>query len=299
MTRELPPLNALRAFEAAGRHLSFTRGAEELHVTQAAVSQQVKLLEKHLGTRLFRRLHRSLVLTEEGQLYLAAVRDALDALEAATRRLSAGEMHSLLTVSVLPSFAARWLVPRLGRFHRRHPEIDIRLAPDAKVVDFARHDADVGIRYGRGRYPGLRCDRLLEEEVFPVCSPALLAGGPPLRAPADLARHTLLHDESDDDWRTWLLAAGVEGVTVGRGPIFTDSSMLLQAAVDGQGIALARSVLAKDELAAGRLARPFGSSGSIVQPGYAYFLVCPERAAEWPRVGAFRAWLLDEIKQGG
>lgn len=292
MSRKLPPLNALRAFEAAARHLSFTRAAEELYVTQAAISHQIKTLEDFLGLKLFRRMNRSLRLTEEGQEYLPAVRKAFDLLGDATGRILGREPRGALTVSVLPSFAARWLVPRLGRFHERWPEISLRVAPSARLVDFTSEDVDVCIRYGDGRYPGMRVDRLLTENIFPVCSPSLLdRPGRPLREPADLANFDLLHDDSFGDWRVWLLAAGVEGVNPEQGTIFHDSSMLLQAAVAGQGVALARGVLVADELKSGRLVRPFELS---LPAEYAYYIVCPEAAADNIKIVAFREWLLEE-----
>ena len=292
MDRELPPLNALRAFEAAARHLSFTLGARELHVTQAAVSHQVRSLEEHLGLKLFRRGSRALALTEEGQALFPAVREALDRLADATERLRASDVHCTLTVSVLPSFAARWLVPRLGRFREAYPEIDVRVAPDPDLVDFARDHVDVGIRYGSGSYPGLRSDRLLDEEVFPVCSPKLLDGLYPLHEPADLRHQTLLHDDTRGDWRTWLLAAGATDVDPTRGPIFFDSSMLVQAAVESQGVALARRVLAEQDLEAGRLVRVFERP---LPAEFAYYLVCPEASATHPKIAAFRGWILAEV----
>ncbi len=291
--RRLPPLKALRAFEAAARHLSFTRAAEELHVTQAAISHQIKALEEHLGVKLFRRLNRSLVLTEPAQHYLPSVRRAFDVLLEATDRLLASRERATLTVSVLPSFAARWLVPRLGRLLREHDDIDIRVAPSDALVDFERDGVDVGIRYGLGRYPGLRADRLLTENIFPVCSPSLLRGPQPLREPTDLRRHVLLHTD-DADWRTWLLAAAVEDVDPTRGPFFTDSSMLLQAAAAGHGVALARGVLAQDELAAGRLVRPFTLS---LPTEYAYYVVSPASRADEPAIVTFREWLLEEARE--
>ncbi len=291
--RRLPPLKALRTFEAAARHLSFTRAAEELHVTQAAVSHQIKALEEHLGVKLFRRLNRSLVLTEPAQHYLPSVRRAFDVLLEATDRLLASRERATLTVSVLPSFAARWLVPRLGRLLREHDDIDIRVAPSDALVDFERDGVDVGIRYGLGRYPGLRADRLLTENIFPVCSPSLLRGPQPLREPTDLRRHVLLHTD-DADWRTWLLAAAVEDVDPTRGPFFTDSSMLLQAAAAGHGVALARGVLAQDELAAGRLVRPFTLS---LPTEYAYYVVSPASRADEPAIVTFREWLLEEARE--
>ncbi len=293
--RRLPPLKSLRTFEAAARHLSFTRAAEELHVTQAAVSHQIKGLEEHLGVKLFRRLNRTLLLTEPAQHYLPSVRRAFDLLLEATDRLLASRERATLTVSVLPSFAARWLVPRLGRLLREHDDIDIRVAPSDALVDFERDGVDVGIRYGLGRYPGLRADRLLTENIFPVCSPSLLHGPQPLREPTDLRRHVLLHTD-DADWRTWLLAAGVEDVDPTRGPFFADSSMLLQAAAAGHGVALARGVLAQDELAAGRLVRPFTLS---LPTEYAYYVVSPAARADEPAIVTFREWLLEEAREAG
>ena len=294
MARRLPPLNALRAFEAAARHLSFTRAAGELHVTQAAVSHQVKALEEHLGRKLFRRLNRALLLTDDGQAYLPSISRAFTLLNDATNDLLTKQAPGPLTVSALPSFAARWLVPRLGRFRHIRPDIDLRIDPSAELADFAGGDVDVGIRYGRGKYPGMRADWLMTEDIFPVCSPALLEGPHPLRDPRDLQHQVLLHDDGHGDWRTWLLAAGVDRVDPARGPIFTDSSMLIQAAMAAQGVALARGVLAADELAAGRLVRPFTLSLSTE---YAYYLVCPVNTAEQPKIAAFRDWLLGEAKR--
>ncbi len=293
--RRLPPLNALRAFEAAARHLSFTKAAEELHVTQAAISHQVKTLEEHLGLKLFRRLHRQLLLTDSGQLYMPPVSKAFRLLQDATHQLLRQDAAGPLTVSVLPSFAAGWLVPRLGRFRQLWPDIDLRIDPSFELVDFSRADVDVGVRYGRGRYPGLRSDRLMEEDIFPVCSPELVHGPPGLRVPADLVHHTLLHDDGHGDWRTWLLAAGVDDVDPTRGIVLTDSSMLIQAALAGQGVALARAVLAGDELAAGRLVRPFELN---LPTEFAYYVVCPFDTAEQPKIAAFRQWLLAEAERG-
>ena len=293
MARRLPPLNSLRAFEAAARHLSFTRAAEELHVTQAAISHQVKGLEEHLGRKLFRRLNRALLLTDDGQAYLPSVSRAFELLNEATHDLLTKQTPGPLTVSALPSFAARWLVPRLGRFRQQWPDIDLRIDPSAQLSDFSRGDVDVAIRYGRGKYPGLQTHWLMTEDIFPVCSPALLEGQHGLGEPQDLEDHVLLHDDGHGDWRTWLLAAGVANIDPARGPIFTDSGMLIQAAVTGQGVALARGVLAADELAAGRLVRPFSLS---LPTEYAYYFVCPEDSAEQPKIAAFRDWLLTETK---
>lgn len=294
-SRQLPPLSALVAFEAAARHLSFTRGARELHVTQAAVSHQVRALEEDLGVPLFLRRTRALRLTDEGTRLLPVVRDALDRLDEVGRSLRGGATPHTLRVSAVPSLTARWLVPRLGRFRELHPDIDVLLAPTAELADFGRGEADIGVRYGRGVYPGLRSDRLFGEELVPVCSPALLRGPRALREPGDLRHAVLLHDEVHDDWRRWLLAAGVSGVDPTRGPVYIDSSMLVQAAMAGQGVALARRRLAELELAEGRLVRLFAISLPVE---FAYYVVSPEATAERPKIRAFREWLLAEARAG-
>ncbi|MFQ5955784.1 MAG: transcriptional regulator GcvA [Kiloniellales bacterium] len=294
MARRLPPLNALRAFEAAARHLSFTRAAQELNVTQAAVSHQVKALEARLGIALFRRLNRALMLTEAGQAYLPAVRDAFDAIAEATRHLEAHRTGGVLTVTTLISFAAKWLVPRLGRFRAGHPDLDVRLTTSDQLVDFSRDDVDLGIRYGRGQYPGLHAVRFLTEDIFPVCSPALLAGDSPLASPADLRHHTLLHDDMREDWRMWLLAAGVDGLDPTRGPAFSHSNLVIQAAVEGQGVTLGRGALVAEDLAAGRLVKPFAIS---LPAEFAYYIVAPEATAGQPKIVAFRDWLLEEARR--
>lgn len=292
MTRHLPPLNALRAFEAAARHLSFTAAARELNVTQAAISHHVKALEERLALKLFHRRNRSLVLTDAGQAYLPPLREAFDTLAEATRRLTAREATATLTVSTMLSFAATWLVPKLKRFHAAHPEIEVRIVASDQLVDFGREDVDVAIRYGRGDWPGLRAERFLTEDIFPVCSPRLLGGAHPLRTPDDLCHHTLLHDDMRESWRMWLLAAGVDGVDPERGPAFSHSSMVMQAAIDAQGVALGRSALAADALAEGALVRPFDVS---LPAEFAYYFVCPEAIAAWPNVRAFREWLLAAV----
>lgn len=221
MSRRLPPLNALKAFEAAARHLSFTRAAEELFVTQAAISHQIKGLEEFLGIKLFRRRNRTLLLTEEGQSYFLDIKDIFSAIVDATDKLVARSAKGSLTVTLQPSFAIQWLVPRLVRFSERHPEIDVRI----KAVDMDEgslsDDVDVAIYYGRGNWPGLRCYKLHTEFLLPVCSPLLLASGRPLRQPSDLQWHTLLHDGSRRDWHNWLKEVGVEIPNVGQGPIFS------------------------------------------------------------------------------
>jgi LysR family glycine cleavage system transcriptional activator len=295
MAKRLPPLKPLRAFEAAARHLSFTEAAEELNVTQAAISHQIKALEEALGAPLFRRMNRALRLTEEGEAFLGPVRAALDQIASAAERVSKPQKAGSLTVSVLPSFASTWLVPRLSRFRQIEPEIDIRLSADYDLADFDRDDIDVAIRWGKGEYPGLMSVRFMTEELFPVCAPALATDGPhPLKTPADLKYHTLLHDDVLTDWRVWLLAAGVSDVDPDRGPSFNYSDLVLQAAIDGQGVALGRSSLAHDALARGQLVRPF----DIALPGdYAYYFTCPDYAADRPRVKAFRDWLIAESER--
>ncbi len=294
MTNRLPPLNALRAFECAARHLSFTRAAQELHVTQAAISHQVKALEDHLGFKLFRRLNKSLLLTDAGQAYGPALSEAFGLIQQATRRLVSQEASGPLTVSVVPSFASTWLVPRLGRFRQQHPDIDLLIDPNPAMVDLQRGAVDVAIRYGLGDYPGLSCDWLMSEDLFPVCAPQLLNGGTPLEQPHDLRHFPLLHDDDHSYWQTWLKAAGVSNVDALRGTVFTDSGMLLQAAMAGQGVAIARSVLVADALDTGALVRPFDLS---MTTRLAYFLLTLPERYEQPKLQRFRDWLIGEAKR--
>ncbi len=302
MSRRLPPLKALRAFESAARHLSFTKAAEELFVTQAAISHQVKALEDHLGLPLFRRLNRRLILTEAGQRYLPTLRDAFDAIDQATGRLKKEDDSGALRVTVIPSLAAKWLLPRLMHFRELHPGIDVLVSAADAVVDLERDNFHMGLRYGLGGYQGLRVDRLMGDEVFPVCSPRLLAGDKPLKRPDDLKHHTLLHDDMAkgdihaNDWHSWLKAAGAEGVDSGRGPGFSHSSMVLEAAIGCQGVALGRRSLCSDDLAAGRLVCPFGP---VIEAPYAYYAVSTFAAAERSKVRIFRDWLLDEAGRTG
>jgi LysR family glycine cleavage system transcriptional activator len=304
MGRNLPPLNALRAFEAAARHLSFTKAAEELHVTPAAVSHQIKGLEAQLGVPLFRRLTRALRLTEAGQAAFPKMRDGFDRLAEGVELLKAHEDDDSLTVSVSPSFGAKWLVPRLESLRTAHPDIDVRIDATDRLADFQGDGVDVALRYGPGNYPGLRVDKLFVQEMAPVCSPKLLEGEHPLKVPEDLRHHTLLHldwtreAEAAPNWRMWLLAAGVDnvgpgGVDPARGPRFSMDSLALQAAIDGQGVALTSSILTAGDLEAGRLVVPFDVS--VCDPmDFAYYVISPERTAEQPKVAAFRAWVLGE-----
>jgi LysR family glycine cleavage system transcriptional activator len=299
MRRRMPPLNALRAFEAAARHLSFTRAADELAVTQAAISHQIKALEATLGVQLFVRRNRTLRLTDAGQSYLPALTGAFDAIDAATRRLAQVDRAGVLTVSVLPSFAAKWLVPRLGRFRERHPDIDVHIAPKEELTQFDRDDVDVGVRYGGGNWPGLRVVRFLTEDVFPVCSPRLQAGPVPLETPDDLRHHTFLHDDDPIGllaWPEWLRMAGITDIDTTRGVRFRDASHMVQAAIDGLGVALGRTALVADDLAAGRLIRPFAISRPAT---FAYYVVTPEAWAERPKIRAFMVWLVETARAGG
>lgn len=294
MARRLPPLNALKAFEAAARHESFTRAAQELCVTQGAVSQQVKGLEAELGCRLFNREHRRLVLTSAGQTYLTVVRDAFDRLALGTENLLQQHNAGVLTVSTSPNFASKWLVHRLGRFAEQHPSIDLRVAASLQHIDFAREDFDLAIRHGDGNWPGLHVTRLCVEELFPVCNPVLVRGRRALRSPADLKHHTLLHLNETRYWGEWLEAANVADVDFSHGPVFNQTSMAIDAAVDGQGVALARSALSVWDLRAGRLVRPFALSLKVP---YSYWVVCPKATADLPKIATFRAWLLTEAAQ--
>jgi LysR family transcriptional regulator, glycine cleavage system transcriptional activator len=291
VARRLPSLNALRAFEAAARHESFTEAAQELCVTQGAVSHQVKALEDELGCRLFNREHRRLVITSAGQSYLTVVRDAFDRLALGTENLLQRQNAGVLTVSTSPNFASKWLVHRLGRFAEQHPAIDLRVAATLQHIDFAREDFDLAIRHGDGNWPALNVTRLCVEELFPVCSPALARGRHALRSPADLKHHTLLHVNERRDWGTWLEAAGAAGIDFSHGPIFNQASIAIDAAVDGQGVALARSALAAWDLGAGRLVRPFALSLKVP---YSYWIVCPKPTSTLPKITTFREWLLAE-----
>lgn len=293
MLRRLPSLNALKAFEAAARHGSFTKAAGELFVTQGAVSHQVKALEAELGVRLFNRERQRLAITDAGRSYLEVVRDAFDRLAVGTNRLLHEQKAGVLTVTTSPNFAAKWLVHRLGRFADAHPDIDLRVSASLQHVDFAREDIDLAIRHGDGQWPGLGATRLCAEELFPVCSPKFVRGRGALRSPSDLRPHTLLHVNDRRDWAKWLEAAGVATIDADRGPIFNQASMAIDAAVDGQGIALARTALAAWDLLAGRLVRPFELALKVP---YAYWIVCPKSTAELPKISAFRGWLLDQAR---
>jgi len=290
MKRTLPPLNGLRAFEAAARHMSFTDAADELSVTQAAISHQVRGLEQRLGLKLFVRRNRSLLLSEAGQAYLPAVRAAFDQLNEATEKLLQKDRGGHLTVTTTASFATKWLVPRLGGFQRSNPEIDVRFSTGTGLIDFSREDVDIGIRYGRGQWQGLVAERLVGEDVTPVCAPSLVKGANPLKKPADLKRFTLLHIGSfPDDWQVWLTAAGIKGIDASRGVTFDNPLVAYQAAMDGLGVALGRNPLIAPDLKAGRLVVPFDFKMSSE---FAYYLVYPPEAIRRRKIKAFRDWLV-------
>jgi len=291
MSKRLPPLNALRVFDAAARHLSFTKAAEELFVTQAAVSHQVKSLEDFLGLKLFRRRNRSLLLTEEGQSYYLDIKEIFSALNDATRKLQARSAKGALTVSLLPSFAIQWLVPRLSSFNMAYPGIDVRIQAVDREEEKLADDVDVAIFYGRGNWPGLRVDKLYAEYLLPVCSPLLLTGDKPLTSPAELEHFTLLHDASRRDWQAYTRQLGLQHINVQQGPIFSHSAMVLQAAIHGQGVALANNVMAESEIEAGRLVCPFND---VLVSKNAFYLVCHDSQAELGKIAAFRQWILEK-----
>ncbi|MBQ4851490.1 transcriptional regulator GcvA [Pseudoalteromonas sp. MMG013] len=294
MSRRLPPLNALKAFEAAARHLSFTKAAEELFVTQAAVSHQIKILEEHLGLKLFLRKNRSLLLTEEGQGYFLDIKEIFSQLIDSTEKLLARGAKGSITVSLTPSFAIQWLVPRLSQFNELHPEIDVRIKAQDHDENSLTDDVDVAIYYGRGHWSGVQTHKLHTEYLVPLCSPLLLSGPKPLDQASDLEHHTLLHDMTRRAWKAWMKTAGVRNVQVNQGPIFSHSSMVLQAAIHGQGVALGNSVLAKPDLDAGRLIIPFSHS---LESKNAYYLVLRESQAELGKIVSFKDWMLSMVEQ--
>jgi len=307
----LPPLNALRVFEAAARHLSFKEAAAELSITQAAVSHQIRTLEEYLGVELFRRAGRGVQLTEAARAAMPRLRDGFDAIAAAVEMIRERAAESDLQITAPPVFAARWLMPRLADFSRREPSIDVRVVASSKMVDAGALDSaalvsnldlrsdtsGVEIHLGAGDYPGYRADRLFSVSMTVVASPELIKDG----SPADLARHMLLHDDAMDlvahgnAWQKWLEAAGVDNVVDGsRGPHFSSNILSLEAASQKLGVALALRPLVDADIASHRLVAPFKVE---VKPQSAYFLVCPEVIADRPAVVAFRKWLLEQAKR--
>lgn len=294
MSQQLPPLTTLRSFEASARLLSFSKAADELHVTHGAVSRAVRHLEDHLGVKLFKRSVRAVNLTPTGAAYAASVRDVLGRLAAATAVIMDQQSMGVLNISTLDSFAAKWLIPRLFRFRQAHGNIDVRLSTSEKLADFVNDGIDIAIRYGSGRYPGLTAELLMREDVFPVCSPLLLKGAHPLKSAADLKQHTLIHDDFKIDWAMWLKSAGVDGIDPHRGPRFESSDHAVQAAIQGEGVVLGRSALVADDLQAGRLVKPFSVS---LPADLAYYVAYPAQTSQRPKVRAFRDWLFEEVSR--
>ncbi|XHF33639.1 transcriptional regulator GcvA [Pseudomonas chlororaphis] len=295
MLPRLPSLNGLRAFECAARHLSFTRAAEELNVTQTAISHQIRRLEDELGVRLFMRLKDGLALTEEGNAYFPGIRSAFLELRYSTEKLLESSNNSVLTISSLVSVASKWLLPRLPSFREAHPQIDVRISASTELVDFRKAGIDAAIRYGNGEWPGLRADWLMSDEIFPVCSPRLLNGDKPLKTPADLAHHPLLQVSglTANDWNDWLHAAGQPPLTA-KGPrlTFDLAMMAVQTAIDGQGVCIGRSTYVDDDLRAGRLVAPFDLR---LKSTSGFYFVTPHENAGSKKIVAFRQWLSDVL----
>jgi LysR family glycine cleavage system transcriptional activator len=292
-----PPLKAVRYFESAARHLSFSKAAEELNVTHSAISHQIKALEIWVGQPLFDRGGRALRLTESGRQFLPPVRAAFQQLAEAAADLRQSCQGGPLTVSVLPSLASVWLVPRLYDFRTRHPEIEVRISATDRVEQIGQGGIDIAVRYGRGRWAGVEAELLLQDDLFPICSPVLMNGDPPIREPRDLTHFNLLSDSTweaahFDFWRQWLEHAGVSGMEMKAGFSFNYSNLLIRAAVDGLGIALGNTMLAGDDLKAGRLVKPFDIS---VPLDTGYYVVYVRDALKRPKIRAFRDWLMDQV----
>ena len=301
MLDQFPGLRALRAFDASARHLSFSKAAAEMHVTPAAISHQIKELEQQTGVELFTRTSRRMKLTKAGDILFEAVRDTLETLSGALNRMRRIANTNQLKVSSSPSIAAKWLVPRLDRFLETIPGADVRVDVSATAVDFAREDVDVAIRFGPGKYPGLRVDLLFQDRVFPVCSPEIITKSKPLNHPRDLLKHTLIHLDWEaqgspwPNWRMWMLAAGIKDFDDRAGMHFGQTSLAVQAAIDGHGVALGDSNLVADDLASGRLVKPFELS--LKAPAdFAYFVISPLETSEQPMVKAFRDWCITEAR---
>lgn len=294
----LPSLDLLKGFEAAARLLSFTKAADELHLTQSAVSRQIQELEQQLGVPLFQRRHRALVLTEAGQQLFSAAAQVLSTMRAVTDRLRAQTGRRVLSVTTMTSFAALWLVPRLTGFAREHPGIDVRIATDPRMSDLEREGLDVGIRYCTAESAGRGAIRLFGEQVFPVCSPKLAADPKrPLREPADLRRHILLQYDDPEgfapwlNWKSWLELVGVPDLRPAGSVLLSGYEQIIPAAIAGQGVALGRSPLVREPIAAGTLVAPFSRMG---ESSRAYFVVVSQNAAGREEVGNFLRWLKEE-----
>ena len=293
MARRLPPLNSLKCFEAAGRLLSFTNAAQELNVTQAAISHQIKVIEQFLGVSLFERYPRRLALTEQGKLLLPEVTEAFDRVSSVIGAIGQEHYSNMISVRLGPSFAARWLSPRLKYFWLQYPEIDLCLFHAANApTDFEREDIDLAVTYGKGDWSGVVADKLLGLDFFPVCSPAFMVNDKPLTRIDNLRYYSLLHDADYENWRDWLQLAGIDDIKAEKGTIIDDTNVLIQAALDGQGIALGSTAFVQDLLDAGRLVKPFEIN---LVNDFSYYVVCPESHLKNPAVAAFKEWLLSLV----
>jgi len=290
MARRLPPLNSLKSFEAAGRLLSFTRAAQELNVTQAAVSHQVKVIEEYLGISLFNRYPRRLSLTLQGKALLPEVIEAFDRVSSAISTIKLDQPSNTLSVRLAPSFAAKWLSPRLKYFWLQHPEIDLCLYHAHPAVDFEREDIDLAVTYGKGDWPGVVADALLSLDFYPVCTPAFMNNDKPLSDINNLHYYTLLHDATYECWTDWLKLAGVDGINTRKGTIIDDTNVLIQAALDGQGVVLGSTTFVQDHLESGRLIKPFDIT---LRNEFAYYVVCPPDHLNNPAVKIFKEWLME------
>ena len=289
--RRLPPLHALRAFEAAARHLSFKSAAAELHVTPAAISHQIKALEGELGIKLFHRMTREIRLTEEGHALAPGLRDALDRMASAVDRVTRTPTRAVLSISTLTTFAMLWLVPRMPRFQLKHPEIEVRVSTSQKSIDFTREDFDAAIRLGRGNWQGLAQHKLFDDRMTPLCSPELARR---LRKPADLAELPLLDTDPDPEWHFWFESAGLERMPVKRGPSFDSTRICLEAAANGIGVAIGDPLFAAELISSGRLVQPFPL---VTTTGKAFWFVYPQPFAARPKIVAFRDWLAEETER--
>jgi LysR family glycine cleavage system transcriptional activator len=293
----LPPLNSLRAFEAVGRYLSFSKAADELNVTPGAISQQVRGLEDFLEIKLFKRRNRSIVLTDSGQIFLPLLSDGFAGISAAVDSVRRSQGDEPLTISAAPSFTAKWLIPRLCKFQALHPEIDVRIDASSRLVDFAREDIDVGIRFGTGEVEGLDSIYLFSYDLIPVCSPDLMHEGKAVHDLSDIRHHTLLHSQDTDfdpsfpDWAMWLATAGVDDVDASRGMFFSQGEMVIEAAIEGQGIALCASVMVAGAIESGRLVQPFETRLPV---RLSFHLITTRQKWVIPKISAFRQWILDE-----
>jgi LysR family glycine cleavage system transcriptional activator len=291
MPRILPPLETFRFFEAAARHLNFTHAAEEMRITHGAVSQRIKRLEEHLGTPLFRRSGRGMLLTDEGRRLLERVRAAISEITEGVEAIRSSNTDRILTISTVPCWAAYWLLPRLADFNEHHPDIRVNIRATLSLTDFTRDGVDMAVRFGPGTWAGLISIKLRDEELVPVCSPALRGGRLP-RVPSDLLKMPLLHDERQP-WSIWFEAVGLGYRDAGQGPRYSDENLLLPAAIGGLGVALARASLVEADLASGRLVRLFSRS---VPTRYSYFIVYPPRSEGFGKIQVFQEWLLAQVR---